>query len=263
MGYVLAKFLGAILTPGTTLLVTLVAGSALLWSKHWRVGRALLTATAAVYSALALTPVEPWLTAALENRFPAEPALPPRVDGIIVLGGAIDQFASLAHGPTSFTTAVGRLIETARLSKRHPEARLLITGGSADPLRPETPEAPLAANVIAELGIARERIMIESRSRNTHENAEFSLRLADPQPGQVWVLVTSARHMPRAMGVFRRLGWPVVAWPVDFTGDSGSGWASGDVPVDRLRRLDQSLHEWIGLLYYRSLGWTESFFPGR
>ena len=70
--------------------------------------------------------------------------------------------------------------------------------------------------MLERLGLAAGRVIYEERSRNTSENAEFSLAIARPQPGETWLLITSAFHMSRAVGSFRRAGWNVVPYPVDF-----------------------------------------------
>ena len=66
------------------------------------------------------------------------------------------------------------------------------------------------------LGIPAERIELEDRSRNTVENAVFTRALVNPKPNERWLLVTSAAHMPRAIGTFRQAGFPIEAYPVDW-----------------------------------------------
>lgn len=263
MGYVFSKIIGALLAPGVILLTGLSLGTLLLWTRRrWRTGRGLVTILVALTVLLVVTPVQPFLTETLENRFPGNPPIPAHVDGIIVLGGAIDQYISQARDRISLNDSAERMVATVLLYKAHPEARVLFTGGSADPIRAEPREAPFAAQLLTELGVPADRLVVEDESRNTYENAVFSQRLADPKPGQVWVLVTSARHMPRAIGVFRRINWPVIPYPVDYLSGGGPEWTNIDIPMQRLRLLAQALHEWIGLAFYRLSGWTNSLFPG-
>jgi uncharacterized SAM-binding protein YcdF (DUF218 family) len=262
MGYVLSKVIGALLTPGMILLIGLAAGIVLLWRRRrWRRGRALLSLLFLGFLICVATPLQPWLTEGLEDSFPADPPLPGRIDGIVILGGAIDPALSLIRQRVTVTDAAERLIAGAVLAKAHPEAIVLYSGGSADPLRPEATEAPQAAALLAALGVAADRLRIEDKSRNTYENVLFSQRLVAPAAGQSWVLITSARHMPRAIGIFRRLKWPVIAYPVDFQSGGGLEWANVDLPLQRLRLLAQALHEWLGLAYYRLNGWTDTLFP--
>lgn len=260
--YLLSKLVGGLLAPGMLIFLALLGGTALLWSRRrFRLGRGLLTALAAALAVVVVSPLQPFLTETLENRFPANPDLPAHVDGIIVLGGSVDPVISQARHQIVIDEAAERLFYGARLGLQHPEARVLFTGGSADPWTPDAREAPWAAEMLRQLGLPGERLVIEDQSRNTYENALFSQRLVMPAAGQVWVLVTSARHMPRSVGIFRRIGWPVIAYPVDFRSGGETGWVNLDLVLHRLRLLSQALHEWLGQVYYRLQGWTDSLFP--
>jgi uncharacterized SAM-binding protein YcdF (DUF218 family) len=108
-------------------------------------------------------------------------------------------------------------------------------------------------------GIDAARIRVEERSRNTYENAVFSRALVEPQAGQVWLLVTSASHMARAVGCFRHLGWPVVAYPVDYRTESSP--RPGFLLAEHLALLDLIVKEWVGLVAYRILGYTDTLLP--
>ena len=146
------------------------------------------------------------------------------------------------------------------LAERHPEARLVLTGGDAAILpRPGEQEAELMRVLLVELGVAPERLLVEDRSRNTYENALFSHALVKPKPGETWLLVTSAAHMPRAVGCFRHVGWEVLPYPVDFrTEDS----PRPEFLLSRhLGLLDFAAKEWVGLAAYRLLGHTDTLFP--
>jgi uncharacterized SAM-binding protein YcdF (DUF218 family) len=143
------------------------------------------------------------------------------------------------------------------LALRFPEARLMFTGGSGalGDLGREGPNADLARRFFESLGVAPDRIILETRSRNTAENAEMSLAIADPQPGEVWVLVTSAWHMPRAMDSFAKAGWPtLVAWPVDHRGlvlsAEGFRWNL----AENLMVLNIATKEWVGRIAYAVTG---------
>jgi uncharacterized SAM-binding protein YcdF (DUF218 family) len=99
-------------------------------------------------------------------------------------------------------------------------------------------------------------------SHNTWENAVYTKALAAPQPGQRWLLVTSASHMPRAMGVFRKVGFAVEPWPVDFrTADARDWFQTFESPAEGLRRVELAGHEWIGLITYWLMGRSDELFP--
>ena len=109
--------------------------------------------------------------------------------------------------------------------------------------------------------IDRSRIILENKSRNTAENAAFSKAIANPKPGERWVVITSAAHMPRAMGVFRAAGFDVEAYPVDWrtqrTGGPAIKWF-----VRGLADIDDAAHEYVGLLVYWLTGRSSELFPG-
>ena len=127
----------------------------------------------------------------------------------------------------------------------------------------ERPEAEFALRLLESLGVAKGRVVAEDKSRNTVENARFSRELAQPKPGERWLLVTSAYHLPRAVGIFRKAGFPVEAYPVDWR-TRGTGDALRPFPTmgEGLRRTDTAMREWIGLAAYWVTGQTSELFPG-
>ena len=148
------------------------------------------------------------------------------------------------------------------LARRYPEARLIYSSGSGSPRNQHHREADYAARILERMGLEPGRVAIERESRNTRENALMSRRLAQPRPGEVWLLVTSASHMPRAVGTFRRLGWPVVPYPVDYMGRDRAIWVFDIDFARELHDLNRIAREWIGLVAYRLAGWTDVLLPG-
>jgi uncharacterized SAM-binding protein YcdF (DUF218 family) len=106
-------------------------------------------------------------------------------------------------------------------------------------------------------------VLFDERSLTTWGNAVNALALAKPKAGETWLLVTSASHMPRAMGAFRGAGWPpMVAWPVAFR-TTHEGWPPWPRPMgNKLAALDLAAHEWVGLVGYWWEGRTDRLFPG-
>jgi uncharacterized SAM-binding protein YcdF (DUF218 family) len=109
--------------------------------------------------------------------------------------------------------------------------------------------------------VPRERVTLENRARNTYENAIYTKELAKPRPGERWLLVTSASHMPRAIGCFRRVGFSVEAYPVDWNTADRTNFAPNMHISSGLSRLDYAVHAWTGLLVYWLTGRTSEFFP--
>ena len=257
MLFVLAKFVWALLRPSSVLLLLCVFGT-LLHRRRWGF-RALILGVSG-FVAVAVIPVDRWLMAPLEERFPRMPA-PAHVDGIIVLGGGVDTARTLEHGIPALTAAAERMTAFAGLSRRYPEARLVFTGGSGALFENGLTEAEVARMLFTELGIPPARVVYEDQSRTTFENAVLTRRLVNPQPGEVWLLVTSANHMPRAVGVFRHVGWPVMPWPVAYkTPPMGDDIQFGPLG-DHLVGVDLAVHEWAGLVAYYVTGRTETLFP--
>ena len=111
--------------------------------------------------------------------------------------------------------------------------------------------------------IGDDRLLIERKARNTWENAVYTKALVGPKPGERWLLVTSGWHMPRAIGAFRKVGFEVEPWPVDYrTAGPEDAWRLFSAPSEGLRRLEAVVHEWIGLAVYRVLGRSDALLPG-
>ena len=263
MFFVLSKTLGVAILPTNFLLLLGVLGALLLLTRFAAAGRRLLVLSIVLLSICAFSPLGNFLLYSLESRFPPWDASSKAPDGIVVLGGPIDADISVAHDVPVIRSAADRIVTGAALARKYPDARVIFTGGSPDLVSNDAREADYAAMVFDSLGIHRSRLIIERRSRNTLENAEFSKALAKPKPGERWLLVTSAFHMPRAVGLFRKAGFPVEPYPVDWrTGDTSSLASFTPVATDGLLKTDIAVREWIGLVAYRLTGKTDDLLPG-
>ena len=198
----------------------------------------------------------------LEDRFARPKDLPAHIDGIVVLGGGMEGGINLVRGGYELNASGDRFVETAVLARRFPDARVLISGGRSSILLAGEGDADSAPRLLAALGVSRTRMLLEDKSRDTYENALFSKELADPKPGETWLLVTSAFHMPRSVAVFTKAGFPVLPWPCDYktAGDETFGIAS-DNPVDSLQNMTIAIREWAANLAYRAAGRTDTLWP--
>lgn len=197
----------------------------------------------------------------LEERFPKSAALPEKIDGIIVLGGFIINDISENRQITELNSAADRIVEGIRLARLYPQAKLVISGEGGVYSKGNSEETPIK-NLLSSLGFHSENLILENESRNTVENALMSKKAADIQADENWLLVTSAYHMPRSMGVFRNAGINVYAAPTDYkTLSSGSFGLSSSSPDDTMSRLSAAMREWIGLLAYYWTGKTNEIFP--
>ena len=260
MFFALSKTLAYFLLPSSILIALGVLGIILMMTRRKRMGVCLVVASIVLLAIAGWWPTGSLLTHTLESRFPPWKATR-APDGIVVLGGAINSRLSREYGEAVLGDDGDRILAMARLARAYPAARLVYSGGDASLRGNRSPEANFVAPLLEGLGIPGDRVMLESRSRNTAENAAFTKELVKPKPGEVWLLVTSAQHMPRAIGCFRRVGFPVEAYPVGWrTGRDGYLWVPS-LFSDALARFDSAAHEWIGLLAYWITGRTSAFLP--
>ena len=259
--YLLSKILWFPARPGHFALILGAVGLVMLWRGR-QAGRWLVLACLSFFILLIITPANQWILLPLEDRFPRPASAPARVDGVIVLGGAVDQNITAARVIPALNGAAERMTEAVALARRYPEARVVFTGGQGSLVHGGLTEADVAQQFFAELGLGAAQLIFENEARNTHQNAVLTRALVAPKPGEVWLLVTSASHMPRSMGVFRRAGWhDIIAWPVNYR--TGHDWAAlYDAPFpERLAQFEWGFREWIGLLSYRLMGRTDQLLP--
>jgi len=260
--FVVSKLFWLIAKPGNLLLVLLVLGLILCVTRWRRLGMWILATGVAAGFAVAVLPASALLLVPLETRFPPIRVLPERVDGIIVIGGAVMQGLTATWGQPQLQASAERMTAGVALARRYPQARLIYTGGTAS-LRDQTfLETDVARMFFLEQGLDARRFELEGRSRNTRENAVYTHALAAPAPGAVWIVVTSAGHMPRVMGCFRKVGWEVVPYPVDYRTKGRVEWRPDFDFSGGLTAFGDALYEWIGLIYYYGRGWTDALFPG-
>ena len=259
MLYWISKAAWRLAEPDNLLLLVALLGLASTLVGWRRLGLGALTIALVAMLCIATLPVGAAMLGSLEARFP-EPRIDGPIDGIVVLGGALNPEAYFAHPGSGLNSAAARIIEAARLAKVYPTARIVYSGGPRPSEAPDVNEGEAARNLLVALGVDRARVTLELESRNTYENAREAARLVEPRPGARWLLVTSAFHMPRAVACFRAVGFPVTAFPVDFKYRQrekiGFDFASG------LADLDLAAHEWVGLVAYRLLGRTLELAPG-
>jgi uncharacterized SAM-binding protein YcdF (DUF218 family) len=258
--FLISKLLWLAVTPSTLLLVLGLAGLALQF-RHRTASLICLTLSLGMFALIAAFPINAMLMAPLENRFPEVRTLPANVTGIIVLGGAVETDLSAARGMPSLNNAAERMTSLVYLARQYPAAKLAFTGGNGALIHGPTTESDVARALFTQLGVDQNRIVYEDRSRTTYENAILLKALLQPRPGQLWLLVTSAGHMPRAVGLFRRAGWTVLAYPVGYKTAPGLFTDLHTSFPDRLAMVDLASHEWIGLVSYWLLGHTSALFP--
>lgn len=239
--------------PGNLLLLVLLAGTLAAWLRPGRSGRLWLTPVTAVLLIVTFAPVYSWIARPLEDRFPPALGLPDRIDGILVLGGIVQRPVADERQVLAVSESAERLMAAAALALEHPGARLVLTGRGED--------HRVVAGWFTRIGLDGGRVEFETQARNTFENAVFSQQMIQPGPDEVWLLVTSAQHMPRAVGVFRKIGWPILPYPVDYQTGGTDTFAAWPDMAANLAGIGVALKEWVGLVAYYLLDRTEELWP--
>ena len=257
----LSKLVWALIAPETLLLLLVLVSWILLLRGRMRWAKRLLGLAAFTMLVFAWIPVGEWLLYPLESRFPVNPPLPAKVDGIIVLGGAEDAGRSAAWGQVEVNDSAERFIASMTLARQYPTAKLVFTSGSGSVLDQEHKGADVARKLYDGLGLDPARAIYESGSRNTAENASMSKALVKPASGETWILVTSAFHMPRSIGIFCKLGWRVIAFPVDHRTIRNHLWRTDTGFLANLNNVSVGIREWIGLFAYFATGKTTALLP--
>lgn len=260
--FALSKTLGTLLVLPNFMMLLGIVGVTLLLTRYATVGRRLLIGSFVVLAVCGLTPLGKLMLMQLEDRYPPWSPTQEAPSGIIILGGGINSDISAARGVAVSDIGIDRVIAAARLARRYSHARIIYTGGSANLVGSDAREADFAVQILTDLGIPTERIEMERNSRNTVENASFTRKLAAPKSGERWLLITSAFHMPRSVGLFCKAGFGIEPVP--------AGWrTSGRISLSELGSLvggftliNVATREWIGLGAAWITGKIDRLLPG-
>jgi uncharacterized SAM-binding protein YcdF (DUF218 family) len=261
MFFYLSKILGFFLDPTNLLAVAIVLGFLLLRRGRVHGAKWVLGLASAFVLVVQLTPLPEALLFPLEQRFPRLDPLPAQVDGIVLLGGAQRPIMTWAHGQPSLNAAAETLTSFVALARRYPQARLVFTGGTGDLLNQRYSEADTVRLFLREQGLDPARVLYEERSHNTYENAALTRPLVQPNAGERWIVIASAASIPRAVGVFRKVGWDVIAYPCDYNSGHWRNFRPALHVRERLGNLSLAMHEWVGLAVYQRTGKINEFFP--
>ena len=259
MFFYLSKLIWALFVPTNILLLMGVLGVLILLTRFKRLAIIMMSTSLMALSFIAFSPASEWLMKPLEDRFVQSKNIE-KVDGIIILGGAI----GFNRDEIKLTDQGARMSAGIALWQKHQGAKLVFTGGDGGILSTgeRWTESQAAKKFFQDIGIDSAKIVYEDQSRNTYENALYTKQKLNPKAGEKWIVVTSAFHMARAMGCFRKVEWDVIAHPVDYETEAKlqflalSRHGSGN-----LKRFDIAAKEWIGLIAYRLNGYTQALYP--
>ena len=210
---------------------------------------------------LSLFSVGSWMLYPLESRFQHNPDLPEQVDGIIVLGGSIIPDRSVEWQQLETNQFHERLSSFLQLAQLYPDAKLVFSGGNASTNKEKPTEAQIAKTYFLKSGISPERLLIENKARNTAENVSYSKQLVNPKSNETWLMITTAYHMPRAIGVFCQQNWKVIPYPVDHQTLPSKLYQPGFSLMLNANNFVFATHEWLGLLAYYLSGKTHQLLP--
>lgn len=263
MYFILSKIFWLLFAPANLIILMLAIGGWLMLMR-WRITGAVIflvgfvTLIVGTVSSLPDRALE-----TLETRFPPCDDHAAHIEGVVVLGGAVNIVQTQIWDRLTLGDAGSRVVMMADLARRYPNAKIVFTGGYGALFGTPISEADVIVKHLAVFGLDPSRIIFESKSRNTIENARFTKELVDPKPDEKWLLVTSGFHMPRAYGMFRKIGFPVEACVSDYI--STPGYDDGDISFDvagRLQLLNRVTREYIGLVAARLYDFTDELLPG-
>jgi len=256
-----SKIVWDVISPDS-LFVLLSATAVGLFYLDYRIpARRLLTLLFSVVVVLSLFPVGSWMLYPLETRFIHNPELPAQVDGIIVLGGSIETETSRAWQQLEMNNSAERLTAFIELARSYPEAKLVFTGGNASINRDKPTEASILNLHWHLTGLDPKRIQFENQAKNTADNAYYTKQMVDPQASSSWLLITSALHMPRSIGVFCENNWSLIPYPVDHQTNPDKLFNIDFDLLGHANNLHKAVHEWLGLLAYYLTGKIPDLLP--
>lgn len=241
------------LQPSTLLTLLVAAALVATWVRWTALAATLLTAFLVVIAAAVFLPFDEWLGVPLETAVAPAP-LPDRVDGVVVLGGAVDWRVTRGRQGLALNAAGERIAAAAALAQRYPEARIVFTGSFADAFADDFQPRATSASLFFGPHFAGRDLRFLGEARSTYEDALLALEAASPRQGESWLLVTSAWHMPRALGTFAALGWRLAPFSVDYRTSGEARIAPSWDVAATLADLDRLVREWGALAVYRRAG---------
>ncbi|MCA0371164.1 MAG: YdcF family protein [Proteobacteria bacterium] len=257
METVLHHTLGLLINPTNVIVSLLCIGFIFMFLKRRALGATFFGLGLGCFILVGMMPLGPWALSFLENRFPVPQTLPQDAAGFIILGGSFDTPLASKRGATSYTRAGGRFYEALRVVSKAPTLPVLFSGGGVSWPGVKS-ESQTAREILRDLHIPADRFLFEDKSKSTWENASQSFKLIHPQPQDKWILITSAVHMPRAVENFRRAGWHVIPFCVDYLGAPHVAWEPFAIHKN-ITSWSHAMREIVSLMRDFALGRSKVF----
>lgn len=248
--FYLSKILWNFVIPGNFFVLLFFAATILLWTRHARIAKKMLFTISVLTILVAIVPLGNIMLHPLEQEFKINPNLPNKIDGIIVLSGSISAKSTSLLGQVQVNEQIERDLMFISLAYEHPNAKLLYTGGSSSLTDQQFKGANAGKKFLKSQRFEINKVLFESSSRNTYESAVISKKIIKPKKDENWILITTAWHMPRSVGVFKKVGWEVIPYPVDYKTNSENIYDFSFNFSEKLLKLEVGFKEWLGLLAY-------------
>lgn len=248
-------------TPLNFLWLLVAIGLGLRFWKQ-KLGNKILIFSGIIFLTVGIFPIGYNMMVFLETRYQRPTPMPTKVDGIIVLGGAFNSALSEKRGMIAANGNIERMIDFVDLSHKYPKARLIFSGGSGNIYNLERKEADDAKTFFDMMGVSTRHITFERNSHNSYENIKYSKKLMQPKEGETWLLVTSAFHIPRTMGILKQQDWKVIPYPADPKTDGAYKLLPQQFGVvSNFSMLGLAMKEFIGSIIYYFSGKSAFLFP--
>jgi uncharacterized SAM-binding protein YcdF (DUF218 family) len=247
--FVVKKLITPFLLPPGIFIVLLLAGAIWMLREKNRRGAIFVLTMAILLFLSSLGPLTNRVVAQFEKGLTVPKH--PSGDAIILLGGGVYESVSDLSGKGSPSNEMMARIVMAVRAERILHVPVIVSGGAVFPGRVQ--EAHVVRRVLIDLGVARERIIIEDKSRDTAENARYAKVICSERGFKKPLLVTSALHMPRALEAFSRQKMEVTPFPVNLEPVQKKAyiWADYLPSASHLEETSYLLHEYMGRLFYR------------
>lgn len=259
--FVISKLAWGVLSPSNLLIILLALATTLVLMNKMSAAKRILIPLTLVSGVLLVYPVSDFMMYPLESQFSKPIVLPKKIDGIIVLGGGEQLKQSLSWQTQELGEGGDRYFAAISLARKYPDTFVIFSGGNnLLSLQGKGKEGHIAYQVLTKLGLEQQRLIIDTKARNTYENFVLLQRLLPKQNGN-YLLVTSAYHMPRAVGIARQQSINIIPYPVDYRSNVPALRRWDFSFFEHLQVLEPAWKEWIGLTVYYFSGKTTQWLP--
>jgi len=253
----LTKFLWSIFNPFNLIVIFFLVGYFINLFNLKFLSKSLYFFALFIFFISGVMPSGSYLNYLLEKNFHSQNDLPERIDGILILSGATNPYLTKEHDQIVINGAAERLTESINLIKKYPNAKIIFSGGF---IYPGLDHASVAKKFFSNMGIDSNKIYYESKSLNTYENILFSKKIAEPKKNEIWLLVTSAYHLNRSLGISEKIEWTFIPYATDFKKSKIFSWQPSLNLLSNFSEFNQASHEWIGIFAYYFMGRSELIF---